>query len=29
MSSKTATSLADGTVYDIVPGNIIDGHYTK
>lgn len=29
MSSKTATSLADGMVYDIVPGNIIDGHYTK
>lgn len=28
MSGKTATSLTDGMVYDIVPGNIIDGHYT-
>ena len=29
MSSKTATSQTNGMVYDIVPGNIIDGRYTE
>ena len=29
MSSKTATSLTDGMVYNIVPGNIIDERYTE
>lgn len=29
MSSKTATSQTNGMVYDIVPGNMIDGRYTE